>query len=940
MDKLLIEILDRVFNGFNGQKIYEEELDEGIEKALNTYEMLNPGIDKEGLKQHLKDYIHEIMYVTHKNGTVVYGKDSTKPLEWWKERGIEWERYNAFEQTLSHLPKEVRKTLDEDTDKIMSFLPDPSKNDVFSILGLVVGFVQMGKTTNYTSIINKALDGGYDIVLVLAGLTEDLRNQTQKRTEESVIGINTDTQTKTGIGHIVSSQDDIVACTTRNINRIVKDEVEVVSSGDFDCKKMGSIVYKKDKKYVFVIKKRPANLKAFMDWVRNQPFYDEETGKAVEVSLLKIDDESDQASPNTSAKSMSTTNRNIRCIIEMFEKSVYLGYTATAFANVIIPTDNYKGVKNELPDLFPKDFIYMLEPPSNYMGPDEFFEYEGKNGKVTPYTRISTDDIEDYKDDNGMLETLPESLKESILYYLLAGTFRSLRNGLKKHHSMLVHIDIYKLSHNSIRRQVDKYMNHIRKVVKGEKIDDSIWERLFNLYQDIWKTTPLISSRVKYENPSIFEIDFPYSLVKEKFSEYVCSKDSEGEYKVKVMEINSDSDDKLKYDQCSEGLHVIAIGGNILSRGFTLDGLVVSYFRRSTPQVDTLLQACRWNGYHDEYRDLIRVYTTSNLYNLFCTATRITLNLMDQFRKMAEDEKTPNDFGLTLLDIKDYAIGKNGNKRKVKPTAPNKMRNVRKIRTSKKPYDGEALDISAFPLDDREQINRMKDTKEFLEELGPDNMESGDDGGAYYWRHTTPLTVANYIDRFTPCSFARLKHPSKVAEYIRESFYDGKLSGIDVAIVSMRRGKSKPVRLTPEVEVVPANRKYVKLFQNEKYFEVSGGHTFTPRHVAYGLSSEEIKHVEDNTEKTFKGSSVPNINESMAPREQRKAGMLLIYLYSDDALNQGFEEKGHEVRVNKPYVAISLVLPGSKSEKAYANSVYLQKYLENIAEGYLANENQ
>ncbi|MGF7184899.1 hypothetical protein GGQ84_000984 [Desulfitispora alkaliphila] len=936
MDKLLIEMLDRIFQGLKCKKISEEELDQGVEKALKMYREFFPEICLDKLRSQVKDYIHEIMYVAHPVGSILHD-NKIKPSEWWKDEGLQWNHYRAFESVLTHLPLEVRNTLDKDTDKILSHLPNPKSNDFFSILGLVVGFVQMGKTTSYTGVINKAIDCGYDIVLILAGLTNDLRDQTQKRIEESVIGINTNSQTKIGVGPLLESANDVVASTTRNITRVINNEKVIVSSGDFDREKIGSVVYKQGKKYIFVIKKSPGNLTAFSDWVKNQVFYDQEVNKATGVSLLMIDDESDHASPNTAINDMSSTNRHIRSCINLFCKHVYIGYTATAFANILIPaSENGKNHFNQLPDLFPKDFIFLLEPPSNYMGPSEFFESPLSARAVTPYIRFLTDSWEDVTDEESRLVTLPASLKSAVLYFLTTGALRNLRKGLKKHHSMLIHVDPYKPTHKSIRSHVAEYVEHLRKVTTGEKKDASVWKDLYALYQDIIRTSSAISSRMHYNPSVLFDVSFSYSEVKEEFINYVNSLDTDGDYKVKIMEINSDSDDKLKYDEHPEGLNVIAVGGYVLSRGFTLEGLVVSYFRRVTPQIDTLLQACRWNGFHDEYRDLIRVYTTKELYNLFCTTTNITSNLAEQFREMAKNKKTPEEFGLTILDIQAHAIDKNGRKKKLRPTSANKMRNAKRISIDTDSFEGEALDISTFMLNDNAQIERLNDTKMIINNLGLNQMEVTDDDGAYYWRHANPLIVADYLEKFPSCSLARMKQPRKVSAFIRKQVQLGKLDGIDIAIVSLKRNGGQKIELAEEVVVNSAKRKYVDYYEADNIIEVSGGHTFTPRHISYGLSKEEIDIVEADSNKSFKSSSTPNLTQTMDVRERRNAGMLLIYFYSPDALNEGLKEKNCNKKITEPYVALSLVLPGTPSspQKVYANSVFLKNYLENIAKGY------
>jgi hypothetical protein len=344
-----------------------------------------------------------------------------------------------------------------------------------------------------------------------------------------------------------------------------------------------------------------------------------------------------------------------------------------------------------------------------------------------------------------------------------------------------------------------------------------------------------------------------------------------------------------------------------------------------------------WNGFHDQYRDLIRVYTTDDLYDLFCTGTSITLNLADQFREMAEEKKTPKEYGLTILDIQSYAIDKNGRKKKLRPTAANKMRGVRRISISQDSFEGEALDISNFKLDDAAQKERVNDTKLLVKELGLNEMMITEDGGAYYCRHVNPTIVADYLEKFPICPCARLKNPQRVASFIRAQVEAAKLDGIDVAIVSLKRNGGETVELADEVQIKSAKRKYVDYYELENVIEVSGGHTFTPRHISYGLSKDEIKFLDGMTNRSFKSSTTPSLKDTMRVREERNAGMLLIYFYSPDAINEGLAQKDVDKSVSVPYVALSLVLPGSSKskQKVFANSVYLKNYLESIAHGYL-----
>src|SRR5262249_12617745 len=115
---------------------------------------------------------------------------------------------------------------------------------------------------------------------------------------------------------------------------------------------------------------------------------------------------------------------------------------------------------------------------------------------------------------------------------------------------------------------------------------------------------------------------------------------------VTIKLINGSAKDALEYDAARQtGINVIAIGGDKLSRGLTLEGLTVSYFLRASRMYDTLMQMGRWFGYRDGYADLCRLYTTRELVDWYRDITVANEELLALFDEMAAVGGTPRDFG-------------------------------------------------------------------------------------------------------------------------------------------------------------------------------------------------------------------------------------------------------------------------------------------------------
>lgn len=507
--------------------------------------------------------------------------------------------------------------------------------------GLVVGVVQSGKTANYTGLINLACDYGYKIIVLLAGMTDSLRRQTQSRIDEGLIGAISDTIGNSEITYIgVSETDNLkqhyAVPLTNNENDFVKFVKKNLNatSGDFN------------KPIILVVKKNSSVLEQVCKWLKAG------TNNITSENILIIDDEADNASVNTKKPELepSKINGHIRNLFNNFPIASYVGYTATPFANVFVNPDGNDTYK----DLFPSDFIILLNAPSNYFGATKVFAFDGQN--LSRYIRrLDEGEVNflpaKHKKDEFRFDVLPESLKEAIHCFLLNNVIRTIRGKNDKHRSMLINISVYNNMHEQIKQAVDKYIEKLTYIIEQDSyknISDFIKNvEMYKLYGLYMGFPECIGD----------ESDF----YKDIRNEITWNKIQEGLYneiiKFEVVIFNNQnkknrfsySDDRFK----EVGARVIAIGGYVLSRGLTLEGLMISYFNRNSSAYDSLLQMCRWFGYRPGYEELCRIYMSSiNIMN-FRAVIDANENLKMQFREMIMKRKKPEEFGLMVQESPD-----------------------------------------------------------------------------------------------------------------------------------------------------------------------------------------------------------------------------------------------------------------------------------------------
>ena len=532
-----------------------------------------------------------------------------------------WKRYQKW-LVKKGLPQDVVTKLDYVTEQILGRLGNPNKNANWDRRGMVVGHVQSGKTANYTGLICKAADAGYRLIIVIAGIHNNLRNQTQERIDEGFIGRDTgrmatgSTKAKIiGVGEFDDSRVPVSLTTaTADFNR---------STANNNNSQVGSY----NVPVVLVVKKNYSTLRNLIDWLKENSAKGD--AEMVDQPMLLIDDEADNASINTkfSKQTITTINGQIRDLLGTFHRSCYIGYTATPFANIFIDPEQDDEMHGE--DLFPKHFITGLDAPSNYFGGKKVF-IDGVPDDGKPEFLRFIDDNEDclpmsHKKEH-IVDELPQSLNEALAAFLLARTIRNLRGQSDKHASMLVNASRFTAVQGLLRNRLHEAL---------QKIIDAL--RVNGALDEAAREDPEISKLYAVWSNEFSDLEFTWAEVQAELLDAVAS--------AKVVEVNSSANG---LDYTTDGQTIIAIGGFSLSRGLTLEGLTTTWFLRNTAMYDTLMQMGRWFGYRPNYEDVCRIWMPRSAVSWYSHIAKATDELHLELRNMEKAKLTPEEFGLAV----------------------------------------------------------------------------------------------------------------------------------------------------------------------------------------------------------------------------------------------------------------------------------------------------
>jgi hypothetical protein len=718
--------------------------------------------------------------------------DDGDHIEWLSDRRHEidwrfWNRYRRWLTDVRGLPPSALTSMDTITDDVLRRLEDPIRPGAWDRRGMVVGQVQSGKTGNYTGLICKAADAGYKLIVVLAGLHNSLRSQTQLRLDEGFLGFDTQqgrtydqTNRRIGVGRLPGEPPLAVNSMTNSEEK-----------GDFSLKVARQVGIRIGSDPVLlVVKKNKSILRNLIDWVTTLHQEEHpETGRLVvpNIPLLVIDDEADNASVNTKERSWgedgepddefdpSVINGLIRELLHHFEKSAYVGYTATPFANIFIYEEPDREPYGE--DLFPRSFIVRLPEPTNYVGPAQVFGIkadataglEARPG--LPITREIADSeawiAPRHKKSDPPGPTIPASLKEAIHSFVLVCAARRARGQVNVHNSMLVHVTRFVDVQEIVERQIKTEVVRIRDRLRYG--DGSSTPTLRDELRALWERD-FQATTAAFGDPDVQPVSF------DDIEPHL----DPAAGRIETMRINGSVRDALTYYDHKDGLSVIAVGGDKLSRGLTLEGLSVSYYLRASKMYDTLMQMGRWFGYRPGYADLCRLYTTRELIDWYRDITVANEELLALFDEMAAVGGTPRDFGLRVRRHPDGLL----------ITAPAKMRNGKVLELS---FENTTIETISFDRDSDLQQRNLAHTGEFLDRAATHVMPVERDGNLVL-RAVAGADVAAFLESFETHEGARKARGPLLASYIRSRLQDDALTDWTVALcgpTSERRGTTR-----------------------------------------------------------------------------------------------------------------------------------------------------
>ncbi|MBF0416401.1 MAG: Z1 domain-containing protein [Magnetococcales bacterium] len=852
-------------------------------------------------------------------------KNDTGHEDWLvASRKREWRYWIRHTEWLerSQSPKVV-EGLDQSTDTVLGLLEDPLRAGIWDRRGLVVGHVQSGKTGHYTGLICKAADAGYKIVIVLAGLHNNLRSQTQMRLDEGFLGYETkpvqgDMQI-IGVGKFSDPGINPNFATNRT------------DKGDFTASVARNLgISPEQRPWLFVVKKNKSVLDRLFKWIRNHvaDHHDQESGRKIvtNLPLLMIDDESDHASVDTGEQIFNADgkpdpdheptaiNRLVRSILHSFGKSAYVGYTATPFANIFI---HERGeTREEGPDLFPSAFIVNLAAPSNYTGPVMMFgqksddEYDGSINFIREIKDHCSDDVfggwMPQKHKNGHIplfnseDVLPPSLCEAIDAFLLACAIRKLRGHGNEHVSMLVHVTRFNSVQRHVCRQVEKHVRHLRQKLTRRIGHAEVLEKL----RALWELDFLPTSHQVGNNHQDL-------VPKEVHSwEDVASHLADVVADIHVKMINGTAKDALDYSEHKvAGIKVIAVGGDKLSRGLTLEGLCVSYFLRASRMYDTLMQMGRWFGYRPGYLDLCRLYTTSDLAEWFGHITDAAEELREEFAIMAATGATPREYG---LKVQSHSV--------LMVTSRLKMRSAKDLKLS---FSGQLFETVVLYRTKEKLDHNLLTAQRLIALLGrpevnPERIRNKSQQkweGSFLWNDVPASEIIDFLLHYKTHSGAHKVNSQLLAEFIQSMSVTGELTRWTVAVIGGGEGSSLSLR--DDITINMMKRK-MKATQDDRY---SIGRLMSPRDEAIDLDETawnaalQMTKEDPNRKKELDEPNAPNGPAIRKVRGFGAAGVAahpergLFFLYGLDPklASAGFSEN------TPPIIAFAISFPGSNS---------------------------
>ena len=864
------------------------------------------------------------MYRNEVGVRLVSGKILGRPdHEPWLQKALDEKRvvfksYDLYRQRLQDngFSPQSLAAIDRTTSDILEYMGDPKSAGVWKTYGLLMGDVQSGKTATFTGICHKAVDAGYKIIIVLTGTKTSLRNQTQSRLDEDLTGMTIDSKGNRGV-------------TFKNSD--VSWNLLTTIESDFTAQMRDNAFIRPDdpkEVSIAVLQKNAKVLANFLNWLEKEKALGVEN-----LPLLLVDDEADAASVNTGKPTSSPTQINnlIRSILEKFNRAAYLAVTATPFANVFIDPqiDEETGEirQEELPDLFPRDYIYAIPTPKGYVGVERLFgelaDIEENSFKYRTLIPVSLEeDVDDAEEAkvvagnvriNDRLEKLPPSLRKAVLYFVCVCTFKDM-DYRQTNTSMLIHFVRYKDVQKGVQELVADLVEELRRFAKVESkrvtpetLANSYYKELEELWDngcgdELWYVDPTHGARP----PTMRE------LTKMEWRDVWRSRFVTAIEDVLVVEANANSPMKnfAGYYENNKA-KLIVVGGDALSRGLTLEGLAVSYFFRRSFAYDSLLQMGRWFGYKEGMRGYMKIWISDSLIEAYRYIAEALAEFRETVETMRRQHRRPSDFGLRIRRAPNFV--------KLMVTAANKRRTAKRVRAMID-ITGRPFQASTLPASPRERRENMQFVSDFLRRLGAmeprcsvESDEGGKDGRDLVWKGVPGKDVGAFLQEFKVPSWNGDIEIGSVAKKIIE-----RNEAWMVRVVSVRAEKGKAEEdvfgLGPDARVVCSGRTMV---ERPSWIQQPNRGILSPGHFARHWSKAKRRQVlelyKDDPVRSA-STNATRVEPWMVLEQPEESPQLLIYpLRTIDEVSEDRKEKlkGAKIfRSDEPFVSVVFGLPG------------------------------
>jgi len=892
--------------------------------ALNEIE-LSPHLTDFEMNEVLGVLTQELLITFNPSGTVV---DHATFKAWIADRkasGLETPRSKAYTELLLQrgwaMP--VLGEIDRQSEEIVELMGDPNQPGTWSRRGLIMGAVQSGKTANYIGVLNKAMDFGYQVIIVIGGHTKELRKQTQMRLDTDLFGIDSEY-----IGdHIASPQ--LKSVGIGEIDPSLRVHLMTTVRKDFDSQqKIAGVTWiGTGIPTVFVIKKNARIIDNVANYIKQQS-----TSSKLDMPLVVIDDEADWGTPNTGTETDPTkVNKAIRNLLDSSNKSTYLGITATPFANIFINDEAMDA--DESQDLFPSDYIRVLSSPSNYFGMSHYFDESLSTDSDSETSVENTEhlrfDVDDciailpikHKSHHRVLE-LPNSLKQSVMTFMIASAIRNIRDQVTLPSSMLVNVSRFKYPQEQVASLMEAYLGELKGTVVSEFSRTGVtFSSTYIEFMACWERD--------YDKPGYPNWDEVKAALVELESKFRVELVNSSTSSARAKERRLMSGDQRR---AKDKQPTVYVGGDVLSRGLTLEGLVVSYFVREPRTMDTLMQMARWFGYRPGYSDLVRVWLPRDTANDFAWSAAVTVELQDLLLEMQSRELTPKNFGLR---IRTHPEG-------FRIVAANRSRSTGQIYAGPIVWENRLLESFKLFRDAKKMATNRAAVANFIEQI-VQSEQTGDirkketQGRYVTWENVPLEQVRAFVGAFIAPNTSEFFSsavgggPSMVYESLSEA------KGSDRWNVSLISGDDpNDYEVTRGIKIYPSIRNTIDFDSaaGEETLHFLNRKVSTASNLASTLGVSELAGIVASRNSETESNSKAGVTQKEVLACLEHPSLMIYHITGTNQNQATAPARRLDITSDEPLVALAIAYPKlspteaidavSRAKKFTANSVYLR----------------